>query len=214
MSKLTIDLVREAIAGSRPAFGEIVAELTPVIHARVARLLVRYRGDASWDPRQEVRDFVQQVFVALFEDDARVFRTWDPQRGRSLTSFVCLVADHEVISTLRTRARNPWSEVPTEPDETAEAESDAGPESLTASRETLSAILVAVRARLGERGIELFRMIVAEERPIDEIAEVTGMTRDAIYAWHSRFRRLVREIGDELASEPAPAPRKGSERAS
>lgn len=214
MSKLTVDLVREAMAGSRPAFGEIVAELTPVIHARVARLLVRYRGGASWDPRQEVLDFVQQVFVALFEDDARVFRQWDPERGRSLSSFVCLIAEREVISTLRTRARNPWTEVPTEPDPSAEADSDVGPESVTTSRETLSAILAAVRTRLGERGIELFRMIVVEERPVEEITEVTGMTREAIYAWHSRFRRLAREIADELASEPEGPARRGAERTS
>ncbi len=135
--------------------------------------------------------------------------------GRSLTSYVSLVAEREVLSILRSRARSPWSEEPVEldPDQPLGDGGDVGPERVAASREALDVIVRAVRARLKERGVELFLLLVVEERPVEEIAEITGMTPGAVYAWHGRFRRMVQEIARELGLEIEALPRKVSESA-
>jgi RNA polymerase sigma factor (sigma-70 family) len=200
----------EKVARSDPrAVRWFVGALTPLIHATVARRLLRARGAGRRDAHQEVKDFVQQVFVTLLADQAHVLRQWDPARGRSLTSFVCLVSEREVVSALRTRSRNPWSEEPVVVDDEHDlGEGDAGPESIVASREALEAIVRALRPRLKESGMELFYLLVAEERSVEDVAAITGMTTGAVYAWHGRFRRLVREIRAEVASDPEDSPRK------
>lgn len=188
----------------------MVGALSPVIHATVARRLLRARGAGRWDARQEVKDFVQQVFAALFADGARALKQWDAARGRSFPSFVSLLAEREVLSILRTRSRNPWSEEPIEidADTTLGDGGDAGPESVVASREALAAIVRVVRERLKDRGVELFHLLVVEERSVEEVAELLGMTTGAVYAWHGRFRKLVHEVAADLASDAAGSARR------
>jgi RNA polymerase sigma factor (sigma-70 family) len=188
----------------------MVTKLTPLIHATVARRLLRARGRGGWDAHQEVKDFVQQVMAVLFGDGARVLRQWDPARGRSFTSYVCLIAEREVLSTLRTRARNPWAEEPIEIDADVDLsdEGEAGPESVVASREALATIVRVIEERLKDRGLELFQLLVVEERPVEEVAEIAGMTAGAVYAWHGRFRRMVHEILRERASDSGPPQRR------
>jgi hypothetical protein len=43
----------------------------------------------------------------------------------------------------------------------------------------------------------LFQMLYVEERSVEEVMATTEMTRDAIYAWRSRFRKLVAKLADE-----------------
>jgi RNA polymerase sigma-70 factor (ECF subfamily) len=214
LAEISQEMVKEAVAGDRRAIRRLIDALTPVVQARVARILLRHSAASRRDPRQEVRDFVQQVMVALFEDGARVLAQWDPARGRSITSFVSLVAERETISTLRGRSQNPFTkeDLPG-PDEVEPAdEGQPGPERITASRETLSVLLSAVRSRLGDRGIELFHLIFVEEQAPEDVATAMGMTRDAVYAWQVRLRRMVREIAEEIASDPGAAPRKAEGR--
>lgn len=202
--------IAEIARGDAQAARWMVLKLSPLVQATVARRLLRARGRGGWDARQEVKDFVQHVMVALFSDKARVLRSWEPSRGRSFTSFVCLVAEREVLSVLRSRSRNPWSEEPVEIDTDAEMGDggEAGPESVVASREALAAIVRVIEERLKDRGLELFQLLVVEERSVEEVAEIAGMTAGAVYAWHGRFRRLVKEILQEQASDSGGLPRK------
>lgn len=212
MREITLALLQRGIAGDRSALRDVLAAITPVVQARAARALLRYGGGARRDVRQEVEDLTQQVFLALFADDARALRQWDPARGLSLPNFVGLLAEREVITIVRSRRKNPWTEEPTEHDELDRGpDSDRGPERIAASRETLAAVLGRLRERLNERGHDLFRWLVVEGRAVEEVCSMTGMTPDAVYAWRTRFARLVREIAEDLASDPAPGPRKTDE---
>src|SRR5687768_1618744 len=85
----------------------------PAVARGLARRMVKARGR---DLRQEVEDLTQEVFVALFADDARALRLWDPARGASLANFVGLLAEREVASILRSGRRSPWTEDPTASD--------------------------------------------------------------------------------------------------
>lgn len=170
----------------------LVERLLPVIQAEVGYALLRRAGVEGRDPRQEVRDFVQEVFIQLLSRDGRALRAWDPQRGRSLESFVRLVARRQVAAVLRSGRRSPWAEQPLanedlEPKLPA-APSDSG---RFASAERLDRLLEDLRARLDPRGMLLFEMLYVEQRSVEDVTAVTGMTRDAVYAWRSRFRKLV-----------------------
>jgi hypothetical protein len=62
-----------------------------VVQSRAARALSRYRPRGR-DTRQDVEDLVQEIYLALFEQDGRVLKSWDPDRGLSLRNFVVSAA--------------------------------------------------------------------------------------------------------------------------
>jgi len=200
-------LLRRALAGERSAVRALIDALAPVVQARVARILLRRRAPQR-DIRQETEDLVQEVLLVLFADSARALRQWDPARGMSLANFVGLVAEREVISILRSKRRSPWTEEPVL-DAELEKPHDEQPstERLFEDREALEALLAAIHARLGDRGMLLFQWLVVEGRPVEDICAALGMTPDAVYAWKSRLAKLVREVAKDLASDQDLPPR-------
>jgi hypothetical protein len=90
----TADLVRRALAEDQTALTRLVAKLTPVIQARVARTLWARRSllASGRDLRQEVEDQTQKVFLVLFARDGHVLRFWLAESDLSLEKFVGLVA--------------------------------------------------------------------------------------------------------------------------
>jgi RNA polymerase sigma-70 factor (ECF subfamily) len=198
---LTPDQVAHALDGDRQAMTTLVQRLLPVVQTEVGFVLLRGARVESRDPRQEVRDFVQEVFLSLLADRGKVLRSWDPERGRSFDSFVRLVARRHVAAILRSGRRNPWTDKPVAGDELErDIASDAAPAKQLESNQALARILDRLGERLDERGMLLFRMLYVEERSVEEVIDATGMTRDAIYAWRSRFRKLVAGLANDQAS--------------
>jgi RNA polymerase sigma factor (sigma-70 family) len=185
--------IRRALAGEEPALTRLVQRLTPVIQSRVARgLLLRRTGRAAGrDVRQEVEDFSQEIFLALFADDGKALRSWQPERGLSLLNFVGLVAERQLISILRSGKRNPWKEESTLPEDLDRAAPDRGPEEITASREQLRHLLRRLAEELSPLGRHLFDLLFLRELPPEEVMKQTGMSPDAVYAWRSRLRKLA-----------------------
>jgi RNA polymerase sigma-70 factor (ECF subfamily) len=195
------DSVRLPISLADDAARQIVLQLTPIIQARIARLLRKRSPGRGRDLQQEVEDFTQDVFVALFENDARILRTWQPERGLSLEGFVGLVAERRVQSLLRNGKRNPWTEAPEEQETVEDACGSTPPEGedRLLSREKLDRAFSRLRAQLTPRAFEMFFRLLVEEEPVASIAASTGMSVDAIYAWRSRLSKELRELAAELA---------------
>lgn len=190
------------------ALGDFVRRMTPVVQARVARKLLSFRdrSAAGRDVRQEVEDLTQEVFLALFADDARVLKSWRPERGLSLANFVGLVAERLAVSILRSPRRSPWSGDPTL-DETLDAFGTApSAEREAVSRDTLARLLDRLDEELSPLGRQLFDLLLVQEVPVDEATARTGLSSDALYTWRSRLRRVARRLLSEL-SEPPPAAR-------
>jgi RNA polymerase sigma-70 factor (ECF subfamily) len=205
-------LVGRALAGDPAALNRLVALLTPVIQARVARTLLarRFRLAGGRDVRQEVEDLSQEVFLALFSRDAHVLRSWQPERGLSLENFVGLVAERQVLSFLRSGRRNPRQEDPSSRVEEHEPETpDSDPEEVAASREHLALLLDRLREELSPLGCRLFELLFVRELSQAEVQAASGLSADAVYAWRSRLRRLARKLLAEMSGNAAPARRPG-----
>ena len=205
---LTPRHVEAALRGDSDAVAVLVDTLTPVIQARVARALLRRKPAAlGRNIRQEIEDFVQEVFVALFRHDGKALRAWEPGRGMGLKGYVGMVAEQQGAAILRSRRRSPWTEDPTLQESMVEpaGESPPTPEQQAISKLFLQRLLDCVRAELSPLGMQLFQLVLVEQRPIDDVTAATGMNRDAVYAWRSRLRKLVRRVSAELtASEVHP----------
>lgn len=204
----TADLVRRALAGDPAAETRLVAVLTPVIQARVARKLraLQYLSAGGRDVRQEVEDLCQDAFLALFERDAHVLRAWRPERGLSLENFVGLVAERKVLTFLYSGRRNPWREELTLMDgELEPVVPDPGPEEVVVSRELLSLLLDRLRKELSPQGYWLFELLFVQELSQEEVEAVSGLSADAVYAWRSRLRRRARELLAEMSGNEMPS---------
>jgi len=200
-------LTRRALDGDQTAFTALVALLTPVIQARVARTLLARRSllAGGRDLRQDVEDLSQDTFLALFDRNARVLRSWQPERGLSLANFVGLVAKCQVLSFLRSGRRNPWKEEPFGDDEIDAPAPDPGPEEIVANRELLALLLDRLRESLSPQGWQLFDLIYIQELSQAEVEAASGLSADAVYAWRSRLPRRGRKLLDELSGTGASA---------
>jgi RNA polymerase sigma factor (sigma-70 family) len=165
--------------------------LRPVIHAEVARTLLPSAAASGRDARQDCCDLVQDVFVALLARDRAILRTWDPERGAKLETFVRTVAHRYVLGVLRTKSRNPYTIEPIAADVLDQHQASEPP---LDSRIDARHLLAELDADLDERGRWLFRALVVEARPTDEVAQDAGMTRNAIYAWSARLGRKLRAL--------------------
>ena len=203
--------LRQALAGDQRALSRLVAALTPVIQARVARCLLSRRMGlaAGRDVRQEVEDLTQEVFLQLFADGGRVLSTWQPERGLTLLNFVGLVAERQATSILRSGRRSPWKEDPTLAEELDGPAAMPEPEQVTASREELRLLLVGLTEELSPLGRHLFDLLFLQDLSPEEAVHRTGLSSDAIYAWRSRLRRLARRLLTEM-SESRPPERRPS----
>ncbi len=204
------DLLAPVLAGDRAAMRRFVDEVSPIIWARVTRVAQRHGRRTPDQLRQLAEDLMQEVFAALFQDGGRALRGWVPARGLSLGGYVGLLAEHQAASILRSGRRSAWREDATE---SATLELAVGASHVDAARldarDLLVRVLDRVRAELSPRGLQLFELLVVEERPIDEVASTMQMSADALYAWKSRMGKLATRIAAELegASESAPRTR-------
>lgn len=196
---MTRDEVHSALEGDRAALTGLVRALLPVIKVEVGVALVRRALPQRRDARQDVDDFAQDVLLYLLADGGRLLRQWDPERGRSLPSFVRLIARQRVSRVLHGHKGNPWSEEAVEDVEPVmEVDRD---DRVLESREELRALLERLRAHLTERGLVLFEEIYVQQRPIAEVARELGMSREAVDAWNTRTRSLARRLAAEPAKE-------------
>jgi RNA polymerase sigma-70 factor (ECF subfamily) len=183
------ELVGRCVAGDRSARRELAARLLDAIQREVAIVLRRRASEQHRDARQDVLDLVQDVLVCLFERDAQELRRWDPARGRSLGSFVRLVARRRIARVLGQRRGNPWLDVTTDGDTDP---TDDTVEQRLEQRADLDAVLDLLYASMDTRDAELFEMLFIEELDADEVGRRMAMTPGAVNAWRYRMRKLAR----------------------
>lgn len=193
-------LVQRALVRDEAALALLVERLTPVVQARVARALLRAGRGAGARLRQELKDLVQEVFLALIAGRGRILASWDPARGLSLDNFVGLVAERQVLSLLRSGKRDPWREDPTLDSELDGASPEAGPEAAALSKQALEQLLERLRACLSPLGWQLFDLLYLHEQSVSEVEQATGLSSAAVYAWRSRLRRLARSLVEQPLS--------------
>jgi RNA polymerase sigma factor (sigma-70 family) len=201
--------LHKAFAGDRAALRDLLDEVRPVIHTRVARNLLRLRRKCD---RQDVEDLVQEVFLALFENDARLLRAWSADRGLSLKNFVGLVAERLTSSILRSGRRSGHREDATEAarlqlvvDAVAQARQPGlhEPEEALMAKQSVDVLLERLRRDLSPKAYRFFELMWVEERSQSEISRELGLSPNAIYTQRSRLVSAIRRILSELNLSPA-----------
>jgi DNA-directed RNA polymerase specialized sigma24 family protein len=193
------DVLSGALNGDRVAMRRLVDRLAPVIWTRVTRVAQRARRRTPDQVRQIGEDLTQEVFAALFQDDGRALRAWVPERGLPLEAYVGLLSEHQAASILRSGRRSAWREDATEGEALSRAVgSTDAPAARLDARDTLVRVVERIREELSPRGVQIFELLVVEERPVEEVAKIMTMSADALYAWKSRIGKLATKIAAEL----------------
>lgn len=206
--RLTPHDVETALAGEARAVDRLVNGLSPVIQDRVARALLRGASGRA-NLRTVVEDLTQEIFLELFDDGGRVLRDWDPDRGLDLEHFVALVAERRVISRLRRKRRNPWTEEPTGAEDLDRRAREAAVDERIIQRDGLGRLLLRLYAELEPRGRHIFDLLFVKECSVAEVQEATRLEPGAIYAWRSRLRKLARRLREEEQTHPGTHDKEG-----
>ncbi|KYF89927.1 hypothetical protein BE17_45505 [Sorangium cellulosum] len=188
-TKLSTSLLASALGGDVQSTRAVIVALTPVIHARVGRALLRRCARLARDRKD---DLVQDVFVELLRDGSRALRAWDPARGLSLANWVGLIADQRVAAAFRgCRRRLDSAALPLDDAPEGDARSADDPEATVLARDHIERQLGLIRAELSPLGLELFEALIVDEEPIASVCARTGMSTSAVQAWSSRLRRRL-----------------------
>lgn len=185
-------LIREALTGERQAQRELAARLLDTVHQEVGHCLLRWSSHPFRRSRQDVRDLVQDVLVSLFECNGRELRRWDPERGRSLSSFVRLIARRRVARILA-RDNCVLNDAHGDMALVSASESDE-PHTRTERRLELDALLRALHAQMSLRDVDLFDRLFIQDLDPNEVALAMGLSRGAVNAWAYRMRKLARDL--------------------
>lgn len=69
------------------------------------------------------------------------------------------------------------------------------------SRDMLERVADRLRERLSPRGREYFRLLYVDNLSVQDTADSTGTTTQALYAWRSRLTKMLRELRNEIEAE-------------
>jgi DNA-directed RNA polymerase specialized sigma24 family protein len=175
--------IEAALAGNVTAMRRLVALLTPVVQARVARALLRRGSLHANDLRQDVADFTQEAFVTLFADGGRALRSWDPSAGRSLQNYVGQRVEWFIASLLRGA---PVVE---------QAQEELGTRSSAVeSRDSVRRVVAGIERRWPELGVRLFYLLFVLGTSSKEVGDELGLSSAAVDQWRFRLREFARGL--------------------
>ncbi len=179
-----LERLREGAAGM--AWDEFFQRYWRLIHAAA-----RHRGCGD----HTAEEIVQDVMLTVFQQ-RDIFR-YDPARGRFRdwlgTVVRNAVAKHRREPSQRVRAQGgDDAGLPDPP--TAEPAPDAVWEA--AFEEAMLAVLLdVVRREVAPETFQAFELLAMGRLPGARVAQITGLSRNAVYLARKRVRRRLRELG-------------------
>jgi DNA-directed RNA polymerase specialized sigma24 family protein len=189
--------------GDRNAVAELIRRYSGTIRHRIVRTLYewnvvqRQRGVLNY-----VDDLVQEVWVSVFADRARLLREWDPSVA-TLEALLAVVAQRRAADLLRSKKRSPLTEKPTEHEDlNLLSEKAVDPEEPTFPPQALADLEMELARSGSPRDIRLYNSILKEES-VEDICRREKMTRDAVYAWKMRFINRARGWLSKLSKDDA-----------
>jgi RNA polymerase sigma factor (sigma-70 family) len=159
----------------------LVKELGPPLRALAVHL-----GWRLSLPSDIAKDLVQETLVELLRNDAFVLRKWSPERG-SFKRFALAFGYHYMRDLVHGRRRKVSEE------DRAQSEPEM--------KEWVDMLVDHFRAVCTEEEWRLFELIVLEEHPMGEVAEVMGLPMLTIYQRKHRLFERLRLIGEQILAE-------------
>jgi RNA polymerase sigma factor (sigma-70 family) len=184
-----------ALGGDVRASRRLVEVIAPVIRARVGRQLSRLGASRARKVCVEFPDLVQDIFANLYEQDGKLLRQWDPERGLSFKNWIGLITQRALRKRLQDAQHH---ERPcAEPLDASGADTATNVTPLEVRAE-IANFLEHLASRLSPRSRLILLQSCLYEEDVHSVAMSVGMTEQAVYAARARLKRLALEFLHEL----------------
>lgn len=187
-----LELVRALVSNDPEAWEALTLRYGRLIQSCIQRVTTRFSSVVQKDDAAEI---YSMLFVQLLANDRMKLRSFAPERGCKLGTWLGLLATHTAYDFLRSIRKVPHATG------LAEAETLCGegpdPAEVTLQHEQLSRV-EAVLAEFSRKDREFVMLYFGEGLEPDEVARRMGISVKTVYSKkHKIQRRLVSLLGDQ-----------------
>lgn len=190
----TTELLRSCIDGDPDARRRLVEQYSGIVSFGVSVIFQQFGRPYR---REEIEDLCQDVFLSLFENDARKLRQYKGRNGCSLASWLRVVANRATIDRLRREGRTISLDDPesAEGSRVRETQPDhrPGPEPRVEAAERAAKVREMVK-QLPTKDQLFVQLFYFQGLPIEEVARTIGITTNAAYVRKMRLHEKLRKI--------------------
>jgi RNA polymerase sigma-70 factor (ECF subfamily) len=167
-----------------------------LIQACICRVTARFPGVVRPDDSAEI---CSMLYVQLLANDKMKLRSYSPERGSKLGTWLCLLATHTAFDFLRSVRRVPRHAELTEAEQLAAEVPDPADSSMY--REELGRVGRALSG-FTQKDREFVRLYFSEGLPPEEVAAQMGVSVKTVY---SKKHKIQRRLESLLADHPLAA---------
>jgi len=190
----TNDLLQGCIRGDAGARRRLVEEYSGIVSYGVSVIFQQFGRPSR---KEEIEDMSQEVFLALFDQDARKLRQYQGRNGCSLASWIRVVANRLTIDRLRKEGRTISLDDPGNAEATKirETRPDTAPGPEPQVEEAMRASRVREMIEdLPPKDRMFVQLFYFKGLPIEEVAQTIGITTNAAYVRKMRLHEKLRRI--------------------
>ena len=193
-----LELLEAVVERAPGSWAGFYARYERLIISCIKKVLHRYTalyGD------EDIEDMTNTVCLNLVKDDFRKLRTYDPNRGYKLSSWVGLISTNTAHDALR-RREPIHSRLDDHAEDDAPTEiADGGPSpgDRLERREEWDALLTAIR-ELPDGDRQFLALYYDHEVDPDEIARRMGISVNTVYSRKNKVREKLRKLLEDRKS--------------
>ncbi len=191
-----IDLVKGLVGNDASAWQALGLRYGRLIQSCIHRVIARFPSIARPEDASEI---TSMLYVQLLSNNRTKLRSFDPERGCKLGTWLGLLATHSAYDFLRSIRRVPRGVDITEAEELATESPD--PSELTLRSERASSV-AAVLSEFTHKDREFVELYFGEGLDPDEVARRMGISVKTVYSKKHKIQRRLAGLlgGPQLAA--------------
>lgn len=175
------DLVQRLLADDHRAWERFSDNYSRVIQRCIARVLNRFGGLTN---DEDCREVYSILLLQLLKNDKRKLRSYDPERGTRLSTWLGMLATHAAYDFLRCRRRDPRTE---ECDQEPPSSGAPTPYDICAVREQVRRV-EALLGDFSDKDRQFVSLYFEEGLEPEQIAEQMGISVKTVYSKKHKIR--------------------------
>jgi RNA polymerase sigma-70 factor (ECF subfamily) len=182
------ELVRALVADEPRAWREFNARFSRLILSTISRVTTRFRGVVS---QEDVREIYATFAVQLLANDKNKLRSFDPERGNKLSTWLGLLASHTAYDFLRSARREPKRAALSEAEDLYSTLPDPCESALMRERAALVGKLLADFTAKDRAFIQLY---FGEGLAPERVAERLGISVKTVYSKKHKIQARLQAL--------------------
>jgi len=181
-------LVQELLADRPEAWREFNTRFSRLVLSTITRVTTRFRGVVS---QEDVREIYATFCVQLLANDKLKLRSFDPERGNKLSTWLGLLASHTAYDFLRSARREPRRGTLSEAEELSSSLPDPCESALMRERAELVQDLLA---HFTDKDRAFIQLYFGEGLAPERVAERLGISVKTVYSKKHKIQARLQTL--------------------